>query len=106
MKYPQKHGRQRNLMTYCSDTATVIHNTIERWTKDCIFPFPKKSDLEIAKNYQGITLTLIVVKVYNTILLNCIKTKTEKILRKEKFAYWMETQTFLTLLLEFGKGIH
>ena len=29
-------------------------NTIERWTKGCILPFPKKGDLGIAKNYWGI----------------------------------------------------
>ena len=30
-------------------------NTIDRWTKGYIFPFPKKDDLRIAKNYRSIT---------------------------------------------------
>ena len=38
--------------------------TIERWTKGCILPFPKKGDHEIAMNYRGITLTSIVAKIY------------------------------------------
>ena len=36
------------LLLYCN---TVYHqNTIDRWTKGCILPFPKKGDLRIAKN--------------------------------------------------------
>ena len=38
-------------------------NSIEIWTKGCIFSFPKKGNLEITKNYRGITLTAIVAKV-------------------------------------------
>ena len=36
-------------------------NVIDRWTKGCILPFPKKGELGIAKNYRGITLTSIAV---------------------------------------------
>ena len=36
--------------------AVYNKNTINRWTKKGILPFPKKGDLRIAKNYQGITL--------------------------------------------------
>ena len=45
--------------------CNAVHNqtTIWRWTKGCILPFPKKSDLGIAKNYQVITLTFKAVKV-------------------------------------------
>ena len=45
------------LLQYCN--AIYNQNTIERWTKGCIFPFPKKGNLRIAKNYSGITLTSI-----------------------------------------------
>ena len=47
-------------------------------------PFPKKGDLGIAKNYQGITLTSIATNIYNALLCNCIEPKIEKILRKNQ----------------------
>ena len=59
-------------------------NIIERWTKGCILPFPKKGDLEIAKNYQGITLASIAAKIFNALLLNYIEPETEKILWKNQ----------------------
>ena len=52
--------------------------------KGCILPFTKKGDLRLAKNYQGITLTSIVAKIYNALLHNCIETKIENILRKNQ----------------------
>ena len=59
-------------------------NTIEKWTKDSILPFPKKSDLGIAKNYQGIIITSITANIYNALLLNRIEPEMEKILRKNQ----------------------
>ena len=53
---------------------------IEGWTKGFILPFPKKGDLRIAKNYSGITLTSIAVKIYSSLLLNHIEPEIEKIL--------------------------
>ena len=76
MKYPQKYGRPGNLTTYWSDTNAIYNqNTIDRWTKECILLFPKKSDLGIAKNYQDMNLTSIVAKIYNALLCNCIEPK-------------------------------
>ena len=60
---------------------------IDRWTKGCIFPF-HKGDLGIAKNYQVITLTFIAAKIYNTLPLNYIEHKIEKILRKNQNGFW------------------
>ena len=59
-------------------------NPIDRWTKGCILPFPKKGDLGLAKNYQGITLTSIATKIYNALLRNCIIPQIDKILRKNQ----------------------
>ena len=82
---PRKYGRPDNSTTYCSDTATqyTIKNPIDRWTKGCILPFPKKGDLGLAKNYRGITLTSIAAKIYNALLRNRIEPKIDKILRKK-----------------------
>ena len=59
------------LLRHCN--AVYNQNTINRWTKGYILPFPKKGDLGIAKNYQGITLTSIAAKIYNTLLWNCLE---------------------------------
>ena len=64
------------LLRYCN--AVYNQNTIDRWAKGCILPFPKKGDLGIAKNYQGITLTFTATKIYNAILRNRIETKLRK----------------------------
>ena len=71
MKYHQTKKFDDLLLWYYNDVYN--QNTIDRWTKGYIIPFPKKSDLEITKNYQGITFTSIAAKIYNALLLNCIK---------------------------------
>ena len=45
------------------------------------------SDLELAKNYRGITLTSIAAKIYNALLHSCIEPKIENILRKNQNAF-------------------
>ena len=70
------------LLQHCN--AVYNQNTIDRWTKRCILSFPKKSDLKLAKNYQGITLTSIAAKIYKALLSNCIEPKIVNILRKNK----------------------
>ena len=50
--------------------------------KGYILLFPKKDDLGLAKNYQGITLTSI--EIYNALICNCIEPKIENILRKNQ----------------------
>ena len=37
------------LLRHCN--AVYNQNLIDRWMKGCILPFPKKSDLGLAKNY-------------------------------------------------------
>ena len=52
--------------------------------KGCILPFPKKSDLGLAKDYQGIILISIAAKIYNALRRNRIKPKIDNILRKNQ----------------------
>ena len=80
--------------------AIYDQNTIDRWTKGCIFPFPK-GELGIAKTYWGVTLTFIAAKIYNALLCNCIKPKFEKILRKNQNGFqrnWSTTSQILTII--------
>ena len=52
--------------------AVYNQNPIDRWTKGCILPFPKKGDFGITKTYRGKTLTSIAAKIYNPLLRNRI----------------------------------
>ena len=70
------------LLRQCN--AVYSQNRIERWTKGCILPFPKKGDLGLAKNYRGLTLTSIAAKIYNALLRNRIEPKIDNILRKNQ----------------------
>ena len=90
MKYHQKYRRQENLMKYFFDYATLFltQNTIEKWTKGWMLPFPKKSDLGSTKNYRGITLTAIIgLNVHYFLILNRIKPEIEKIPRKSQHGF-------------------
>ena len=73
---------------------------IERWTKGYIFPFSKKGDLRIAKNYWAITLTFIAAKIYNAQLLKGIEPEIERILWKNQISFrrnWSTTSQILTI---------
>ena len=63
-------------------------NAEETWTKGCILPFPKKSDLEITENHRGITWVAIAMKVYNALLLNDIWLEIREILKKQQNSFW------------------
>ena len=70
------------LLRQCN--AVYNQDPIDRWMKGCILPFPKKSDLGLAKNYRGITLTSIAAKIYNALTRNRIESKIDNILRKNQ----------------------
>ena len=76
----------------------VLQNTIDRWTKECILPFPKKGKLGLAKYYWGITLTSIVPKICNALLHNLIEPKPENILRKNQNGFQRNRFTTLQIL--------
>ena len=66
--------------------------------KGCILPFPKKGDLGLAKNYQGITLTSVAAKIYNALLRNRIEPKIDNILRKNKNGFRRNRSTTSQIL--------
>ena len=66
--------------------------------KGFILPFPKKVDLGLAKNYQGITLTSIAAKIYNSLQRNRIKPKIDNILRKNENGFRRNRSTTSQIL--------
>ena len=89
MKYPQKYGRQGNSMTYGSNSVMLyIPGTqLTDGQKDAFSLSPRR--VALPKNYQGITLTFIMAKIYNALLCNCIEPKIEKILGKNQNGFWL-----------------
>ena len=100
MRFPQKYGRPDNfddiLFRQCN--AVYNQNPIDRWMKGCIFPFPKKGDLRLAKNYRYITLTSIAAIIYNALLHNRIEPKIDNILRKNQNDFWWNRSMTLQIL--------
>ena len=66
--------------------------------KGCILPFPKKGDLRLAKNYQGIILTSIAAKIYNALLRNRIEPKIDNILWKNQNGFQRNRSTTSQIL--------
>ena len=66
--------------------------------KGCILPFPKKGDLGLAKNYQGITFTSIAAKIYNALLRNRIEPKIDNILTKNQNGFQRNRSTTTKIL--------
>ena len=84
------------LLWHCN--AVYNQNPIDRWTKGCILPFPKKDDLGLAKNYRGLTLTSIAAKIYNALLRNRIVPQIDKILRKNQNGFRRNRSTTSEIL--------
>ena len=66
--------------------------------KRCIPSFPKKGDLELAKNYRGITLTSIAAKIYNALIRNLIEPKIDNIPRKNEHGFRRNRSTTSQIL--------
>ena len=100
MKFPQKYERNRQFEDILLRHRNAVYNqnSIDRWMKGCIFPFPKKGDLGLAKNYRGITLTSITAKIYNTLLPNRTEPKIDNILRKNQNGFRRNRSMTLQIL--------
>ena len=69
-------------------------------------PLPQEKRLRIIKNYRGITLTTISVKVYNGLPVNCIHPEVEKILMENQNSFWRNQFTNLQILMIHQILIH
>ena len=81
-----RHSENFYLVSYC-EPSCILHSL-----------YPRRVTLE--QNYWNITLTLIVAKIYNTLLLNCIEPEIEKILRKNQNGFqrdWPMTSQILNI---------
>ena len=68
------------ILKFCND-ALCDGQIPDQWKLSNIIPVPKKGDLTKTDNYRGISLTSIVSKTLNRMLLNRIKPSLEEVLR-------------------------
>ena len=76
------HNFHTELLYFCNET--LEGNKPLPFSKSNMISMPKKVDLSQPLNYRGITLTSIVSKVYNSLLLNRISKHFEPILRRDQ----------------------
>ena len=77
------------------------------WSHSGIIPIPKKGDLSNPQSYRGIALTPIAAKIYNRLLLNCIRPKIDPLLRGTQNGYrkGRSTQSHVLTLRRVIEGI-
>ena len=90
------------LLRHCN--AVYNQNPIDRWMKGCILPFPKNSDLELAKNYRDITLTSIAATIFNALLRNRIEPIIDNILRKNQNGF-RRNRSMISQILTIRKSL-
>lgn len=71
------------ILDFCN--RALCHGEVpEQWKHSIIVPVPKKGDLTKADNYRGISLTSVVSKTLNRMILNRIKPSIKKIIRNNQ----------------------
>ena len=70
----------------------------EQWGITNIVPLPKSGDLKLAKNYRGISLSSIVAKIFNKLLLNRIKKAIDNRLRINQNGFRSQRSTVSQIL--------
>ena len=78
-------------LRYCN--TGYSQKIIDRWTKYCFLPSPKKGNLGIVKDYRVITFTSIVAKIYYTLILNRTEHEIKEILKKNQNNFWKNRST-------------
>ena len=68
------------VLEFCND-AFINRRKPSQWSILNIVPIPKSGDLSQAGNYRGISLSSLVAKTYNRMILNRIRPKLDKHLR-------------------------
>ena len=68
------------ILDFCND-ALINGNMPEQWSILNIVPIPKSGDLSLGGNYRGISLSSIVAKLYNKMILNRIRPELDMHLR-------------------------
>ena len=69
----------KTILSFCNQT--LGGHKPDQWSELHIIPLPKSGDLSLGKNYRGITLSSIVAKMFNRLILNRIQPEIDPHLR-------------------------
>ncbi|CAF0980581.1 unnamed protein product [Brachionus calyciflorus] len=78
------------IRTLIHEVCVNVYNNYKapkQWTKNLIFPIPKKGNPQLMTNYRGITLMSIAAKVHNKVLLNRIIPIVDQVLRRNQAGF-------------------
>ena len=75
-----------HLTTVCNMVWQHEANPVD-WKNAIIIPLPRKVDLTDGNNWPGITLLLVPGKVFSRVLLNCMKSAVDQLLRQEQAGF-------------------
>jgi hypothetical protein len=78
--------------------AYTCHELLAQWTTANIVPIIKSGDLTKTDNYRGISLSSVVAKVYNIMLLNRIRSVLDPLLRTNQNSF-RQTRTTVQQVL-------
>ncbi|XP_078661569.1 uncharacterized protein LOC144905694 [Branchiostoma floridae x Branchiostoma belcheri] len=73
-------GLDRIILDFCNRVLTRGEKP-EQWSLLNIVPIPKSGDLRLGSNYRGISLSSLVAKIFNKMLLNRIRPAVDGLLR-------------------------
>ena len=71
------------VLDFCNN-ALLKGEKLDQWSTANIIPIPKKGDLSEPMNYRGISLSSLVAKALNRMILNRLKPEIETILRRNQ----------------------
>jgi hypothetical protein len=78
--------------------ALMKCNKPEQWSLSNIIPVPKKGNLSNADNYRGISLTCIIAKLFNRMILNRIRSVIDPMLRVNQNGFRPKRTTVAQIL--------
>ena len=93
-----------DLVLYICNKAHMDQELPEQWTILNIIPIPKSGDLTKTDNYRGISLSSVVAKVYNRMILNRIRPILDPLLRINQNGF-REKRTTTTQVLALRRII-
>ena len=84
-------------LKFCND-ALIKDEKPELWSHMNIIPVPKSGDLSKTDNYRGISLTCIIAKIYNRMILNRIRSEIDIRLRNNQNGFRPKRTTVAQIL--------
>ena len=73
-------------------------NKPPQWSFMNIIPVPKSGDLSVTDNYRGISLACIMAKIFNRLILNCIREVLDLKLMKNQNGFRTKSTTVFQIL--------